>query len=105
LILAHLQLVQLGRQHFPKLHSEIIVDPAFQRAAVPFYPCDIRDDSIGKPDEMYIALGMSRELFFFLFFSFFFFFFPFFLVICRIPWSVVERSKLLRLHDDAIHLG
>jgi hypothetical protein len=50
--------VGLAREHFPKLKPDIIVDAAFQRAEVPFYPCDIRDSGIGKPDEMHIALGM-----------------------------------------------
>jgi hypothetical protein len=47
----------LANKYFSNLKPNLILDKEFQSHEVPFFPCDIRDNSIGKEEEMYIALG------------------------------------------------
>lgn len=56
--------MELGEKFFSSLKPNINIDGDFQSQEVPFHACDIRDDSLGKEDEMYIALG--QYIFFFL---------------------------------------
>jgi processing peptidase subunit beta len=55
----HELLVELAEQYFSNLKPNINMDVDFQSQEVPFHACDIRDDSLGKADEMYIALGFE----------------------------------------------